>query len=189
MKLGKASGHDGISHHMLKYTAQSIAKPLEIIFNLSLSSGIYPNMWKMATVMPLFKKGDRHSPSNYRPISLLSTVGKVFERVIFKHAHNYFIENSLFYKYQSGFMPGHSTVHQLIEMYHNICLALEEKKHACLVFCDISKAFDRVWHKGLLIKLKSYGILGELLIWISNFLSNRKQKVFISNSFSDPGAI
>ena len=84
LKLGKASGEDGISHHMLRNTSQTVCIPLEIIFNMSLSSGIFPANWKVAKVMPLFKKGDRHSPSNYRPISLLSTVGKVFERVIWK---------------------------------------------------------------------------------------------------------
>ncbi|PJE77993.1 hypothetical protein CI610_03077 [invertebrate metagenome] len=189
LKLGKASGSDEISHHMLKYTAKTVCRPLELLFNLSLSTGIYPDTWKFAKVIPLFKKGDRHSPSNYRPISLLSSVGKTFERVIFKYLHNYFLENSLFYQYQSGFMPGHSTVYQLIDLYHNICLDLEEKKHSCLVFCDISKAFDRVWHKGLLVKLKSYGICGNFLSWIENYLTNRRQKVFINNCYSDFGLI
>lgn len=127
LKLGKASGDDGISHHMLKYTADTVCKPLEVLFNLSLSSCVFPGMWKLAKVMPLFKKGDKHSISNYRPISLLSTVGKVFERVVYKHIYNYFLENSLFFQFQSGFMQGHSTVYQLIEIFHNICMNLEEK--------------------------------------------------------------
>ena len=76
---------------------------------------------------------------------------------------NFFFSNNLFYKFQSEFTPGHSTLHQLIEIYLNICIVLEEKKHICLVFCDISKAFDRVWLKGLLRKLESYGIQGDLL--------------------------
>ncbi|PJE78143.1 hypothetical protein CI610_02928 [invertebrate metagenome] len=189
LKLGKASGEDGISHHMLKYTAYTVCKPLELLFNFSLSTCIFPNIWKTAKVMPLFKKGDRHSISNYRPISLLSTVGKVLERVIFKHLYNYFFENALFYRFQAGFMPGNSAVYQLIEIYHNICLNLEEKKHTCMIFCDISKAFDRVWHKGLLTKLKSYGISGNLLSWIENYLSNRQQKVYINSTSSDVGMI
>ncbi|PJE78200.1 hypothetical protein CI610_02867 [invertebrate metagenome] len=189
LKLGKASGHDGISHHMLKYTVESVCIPLTLLFNLSLSTCVYPDVWKTANVMPLFKKNDRYSVTNYRPISLLSTVGKVFERVVYKHMHNFMLENSLFYQYQSGFMPGHSTVFQLIELYHNICLALEEKKHTCIIFCDISKAFDRVWHRGLITKLKSYGFTGELIKWLENYLSNRKQKVFINNSFSSLSTI
>ena len=81
-------------------------------------------------------------------------------------------------------MPGHSTVYQLIELYHKICLALEDHKHTCMIFCDISKAFDRVWHKGLILKLESYGISGELLSWLKDYISNRKQQVFIEDSVS-----
>ena len=85
--------------------------------------------------------------SNYRPISLISCVGKTFERIIFKHVYNHLISNSLIYQYQSGFLPGHSTVHHLIELIHHTCLALEKYEINCQIFCDISKAFDRVWHK------------------------------------------
>lgn len=116
----------------------------------------------MAIVMQIFKKGDKHTPSNYRPISILSTVGKVFERVVTKYLHNYLLDNSLLYKYQAGFQPGHSTLHQLIEIYHNVFESLEKREHSCLVFCDISKAFDRVWHVGLVHKLRSYGITGKV---------------------------
>ena len=73
-------------------------------------------------------------------------VGKVFERVVFKYIFKFLLDNSLIYKYQSGFMHGHSTVHQLLEIYHNICLSLENHEVICTVFCDISKAFDQVWH-------------------------------------------
>ena len=108
LKLGKAVGHDNISHHILKFTARSISKPLCILFNMSLQQSKFPNQWKLANVLPLFKKGNRDQASNYRPISLLSCVGKVFERVIFKHMYNYLHGNSLFYRFQSGFLPGHS---------------------------------------------------------------------------------
>ena len=152
LKLGKAVGNDKISHNMLKHTASTVCKPLEIIFNCSLQTGRFPHMWKSAIIIALFKKGIKSDPTNYRPISLLSCVGKVFERVIFTYIYNFLIDNSLIYKYQSGFMHKHSTVHQLIEIYHNICLALENHEIICSVFCDISKAFDRVWHKGLIKK-------------------------------------
>ena len=154
------------------------------LFNLSLQSSSYPNQWKEANVIPLFKKGDRSIPSNYRPISLISSIGKVFERVIFKHIYNHLINKSLLYTYQSGFLPGHSTVHQLIDIFHNTCTALDERRLSSLVFCDISKAFDRVWHKGLCLKLDKYGIKGKLLLWIKSYLSNRKQRVQINNTFS-----
>ena len=88
-----------------------------------------------------------------------------------EYIFNFLLDNSLIYKYQSGFMRGHSTVHQLIEIYHNICLSLENREVMCTVFCDISKAFDKVWHRGLLKKLKAYGISGNLLHWFENYLN------------------
>ena len=110
----------------------------------------------------MFKKGDKAEVSNYRPVSLSSPVGKVMERVVFKNLYNYLQTNNLLYMYQSGFIPGHSTAFQLIDIYHHICQSFDNKQHSCMVFCDISKAFDRVWHKGLIFKLKQNGIDGAL---------------------------
>ena len=114
LKLGKASGLDSISHHMLKKTCNTVCVPLSLLFNLSLSKSEFPMQWKTASVMPLFKKGDTSAISNYRPISLLSAVGKVFERIVFKEVFNHLISNNLLYKFQSVFIPRHSTVPQLI---------------------------------------------------------------------------
>lgn len=147
----------------------------------------FPSQWKIASVMPLFKKGDKLLTSNYRPISLLSTVGKVFERIVFKHIFNHLISNNLLYKYQSGFIPGHSTVHQLIEIYYRICMSMDDKCFTSLVLCDISKAFDRVWHIGLLTKLNAYGIRGKLHDWFNSYISDRKQSVFVNNTSSPLG--
>lgn len=183
--VNKAAGHDMISHKMLKMTCDTIVKPLQILFNRSLTEGIFPSLWKKAVVMPLFKKGPPEEPSNYRPISLLSTVGKIMERVVFKHLFNFFHANNLIYNLQSGFLPRHSTVFQLIDIYNQICQGFDAKQYTCMVFCDISKAFDRVWHKGLIFKLKQNGINGNLLKWLSNYLSNRTQQVFIGSSMSE----
>jgi hypothetical protein len=100
--------------------------------------------------MPSFKKDGKSSPSNYRPISLLSCVGKVMEHVVYKYIHNYIIEHSLLYLYQSVFLPGHSTVYQLLEIYHNICKNIDSRLSSIIIFCDISKAFNGVWHKALI---------------------------------------
>ena len=111
--------------------------PLSKLFNLSLRTHSYPEIWKISHVMPLFKKGDKSLTSNYRPVSLTSNVGKSFERIIFKHLYNlynYITESELLYKYQSGFLPGHSTVHHLIELTHNICISLENYETNCQVF-------------------------------------------------------
>jgi hypothetical protein len=116
-------------------------------------------------------------------------VGKTFERVFFKHVSNYILDNKLLCKYQSGFVPECSTVHQLIEIFHKICISLDKKDFFCSIFCDISKAFDRVWHKGLIEKLKSYGLSESLAKWFQDYIYNRKHIVFINNSESRIGLL
>lgn len=185
LNINKASGPDLINHKMLKYVSNSVSKPLTIIFNRSLREKIFPDTWKRNMVVPIFKKGERSDPSNYRPVSLCSPLGKIMERIVFKNLFNYLYTNDLLYKYQSGFIPGHSTTFQLVDIYHHICQTLDNKQYACMVFCDISKAFDRVWHKGLLYKLKQNGIEGEFLEWISNYLEDRKQYVVLNSSNSE----
>ncbi len=183
--VNKASGPDEISHKMLKETSKTLCLPLSILFNRSMHENTYPCCWKKANVMPLFKKGNKDMPSNYRPISLISCVGKIMERVVFKHIYNHLITNNLIYKNQSGFLPGHSTIYQLIDIYNQICKAFDDKKSTCIVFCDISKAFDRVWHKGLMFKLRQNGIRGNLLKWLASYLINRSQRVFVGSTFSN----
>ena len=184
LKLNKASGMDDISHKMLKNTVRSVSKPLLVLFNKILDSSNYPSKWKEARVMPIFKKGDHNIISNYRPIALLSCVGKLFERIIHKHIHNFLLTNNLFYKFQSGFLPNNSTVYQLLEIYHSICMDLENKRNSGFIFCDVSKAFDRVWHRGLLLKLKSHGIKGSLLSLLTSYLTDRKHCVFLNDTVS-----
>jgi hypothetical protein len=99
------------------------------------------------------------------------------------------LEHKLLYKFQSGFVSGHSTSHQLIELYHKICIALENGQITVAVFCDISKAFDRLWHKGLIEKLKSYGINEKLLQWLKDYISERKQQVLLNNSIFTLGTL
>ena len=180
----KASGPDIISHKMLKLCPEKIAVPLQIIFNKSLLQCKYPTSWKIAHVIAIFKKGNKSLPSNYRPISLISCVGKIMERVIYKYVFNHLQRNKLIYEYQSGFLPKYSTVHQLLEKYNCILNSLEKKEISCFVFCDFSKAFDKVWHKGLLHKIKSYGVDSNLLSWFSSYLQDRQQRVVINNSSS-----
>ena len=127
------------------------------------------------------KKGDANDPSNHRPISLLNPLGKVMERLVFKHIYNHMHTNNLLYRYQSGFLPGHSTTFQLIDIYHSICNTFDNNQFSCMVFCDISKAFDRVWHEGLIFKLKQYGISNNLLAFLKNYLSDRKQSVILND--------
>ena len=138
-----------------------------------------------ANVTPVFKKNDPSCPSNYRPISPLSAAGKVLEKIVFKYLLNFFRDHQVITTLQSGFIPGDSTVNQLVDIYNTFCKALDECKEVRAVFCDISKAFDRVWHKGLLYKLKSVGVTDSLLHWCSDYLANRKQRVVIPGACSD----
>jgi hypothetical protein len=138
---------------------------------------------------PFIKKAEELFKENYRPISLLSTIAKVFERVVFKYLFNFFRANFKISLWQSGFLPGHSTVTQLIEIFDEFCKAVEKGKEIRVVFLDISKAFDRVWHEGLLNKLKGCGIRGRLLKWLRSYLEDRQQRVTINGVFSPWGKI
>ena len=180
----KATGPDGISNKMLKAVAKEVSVPLNILFNRSFREGKFTNIWKSSNVIPIPKKGDSSDPSNFRPVSLLSNIAKLQERIVFKNVYNFLMENDLLYKYQSGFLPNHSTTYQLVDIYHHICQTFDNNQFSCMVFCDVSKAFDRVWHKGLIFKLKQLGLEGELLQWISDYLNDRKQKVVIRDCSS-----
>ncbi|MCG7883757.1 MAG: reverse transcriptase family protein [Candidatus Thiodiazotropha endolucinida] len=184
LKLGKSSGPDNINNRILKELAYPISKPLSDLFNYSLSRGSFPDTWKQANVSPLYKKDDPSLVSNYRPISLLSAVGKTMEKIVHKHIFNYFEDNNIITCLQSGFVPGDSTVNQLVDIYNTFCKALDDGLEVRAIFCDISKAFDRVWHKGLLFKLKRAGINGLLLDWLEDYLSDRKQRVVIPGGSS-----
>ena len=129
----------------------------------------------------LYKKDDPSLVCNYRPISLLSSIGKVMEKIVHKHMFNYFNDHSLITCLQSAIVPGDSTVNHLVDIYNTFCKALDNGLEVRAVLCDISKAFDRVWHKGLICKLKRAGINGLLLDWLSDYLTctNRKQRVVI----------
>ena len=138
-----------------------------------------PSLWKQANVTPVFKKNEPSDISNYRPISLLNTIGKVLEKIVHKYVYNFLSKHQVITTLQSGFIPGDSTVNQLVDIYNTFCRALDDGKEVRAIFCDISKAFDRVLHKGLLFKLQSVGISGSLLQWFTDYLHNRKQRVVI----------
>ena len=162
-----------------------LSYPLSTLFNLSLSSSKVPQAWKEANVTPVFKKDDPSDCEIYRPISLLSTLGKVMEKIVHKHVFNFLNANSVITSLQSEFVPGDSTVNQLVDIYNTFSKALDDGLEVKAIFCDISKAFDRVWHKGLLLKLKSVGLTGPLLEWFQNYLSGRGQRAVLPGGASD----
>ena len=183
----KASGSDGISGQMLLLCDNSVVLPLQVIYQNILLSSIYPDMWKLANVIPIFKKGDKQLIKNYRPISLLPICGKIFEKIIFNNVYNYLNTNNHITKNQSGFRPGDSTTNQLLYLVNEIHKAFDDPKslESRVVFLDISKAFDKVWHDGLLFKLNQYRITGSLLKLFENYLHNREQRVVLNGSFSE----
>ena len=185
LDISKACGFDNISNKALKSCAGGIFKSLTLLINLSLSLGQYPSCWKIANVIPIFKKENRQMKTNYRPVSLLVSLSKVCEKVVFLDVYNFLNNTGFFYRFQSGFRPGDSTVMQLIFVVNKIYQALEKGNEVRAVFLDISKAFDNVWHKGLLAKLKSTGINGPLLQWFESYLTERYQRVTIEGTSSD----
>ena len=138
----------------------------------------------MANMVSLHKKSDKQILKNYRSVSLLPICGKVFERLIYNSLFEYFIENDLISPNQSGFKPGDSCTNQLISITHEIYQSFDDGFEVRGVFLDISKAFDKVWHDGLIYKLKQNGVAGDLLNTLTNFLKERKQRVILNGQDS-----
>jgi hypothetical protein len=166
-------------------TAPSIAEPLARLFNYSLRTHAYPSCWKRSNVVPIHKKNSKQDHKNYRPISLLCNVSKVFERIVHNRVYSYLDINNLLTSRNSGFKKGDGTINQLISITDKIYKALDSKSEVRMVCLDLSKAFDRVWHKGLLFKLKQQGITGPLLLWFESYLHDRKQRVIINGQNSE----
>ena len=172
---------------MIKICEESISLPLKIIFETSLKHGVFPEIWKKANVVPSHKKEDKTLIKNFRPISLLPVFSKIFERIIYNSLLNYFLSNKLFPPSQSGFLPGDSCIAELLSIIHEIQTSFDENPTVAVrgVFLDISKAFDKVWRKGLLFKLKIYGVEGQFLSLLGNYLENREQRVVLNGQTSE----
>ena len=165
----KAHGHDQVSITMLKLFSTSICKPLEVIFNRFLETGTFPNDWKRGNVVPVFKKGDNKILKNYLPTALLPVCGKTFQKLIFNEMFKFFIENDLISPNQSVFKPGDSCINQLLSITHDIYKSFDCGYEVRGVFRGISKAFDKVWHDGIIFKLTQNGIFGKLHKLLHNF--------------------
>ena len=180
LNTNKPAGPDGILPKVIKNLSSSLIYPLKMLFNRTLTKGEIPDILKTACVNALYKgKGEISDLNNYRPIAITSVFIKMLERIIFKYTYNYIMKYQLLSENQSGFQPRDSTVNQLVDIFNTISSNLDKGNDLRFVFCDISKAFDRVWHLGLLYKLRKFGIKGKLLEWFKAYLSDRKQSVVI----------
>ena len=144
---------------------------------MSFSNGVFPDRLKISDVLPLYKKDSRLKVSNYRPISLLSNLDKIFEKLIYIRTYNFFQLNNVFFQQQFGFRKKHSTSHAILNMIQKIMDTLDKGQFACAVFVDLQKAFDTVDHKILLSKLCHYGVRGIPLSLFESYLSGRLQFV------------
>ena len=187
----KAHGWDGISLRMIKLSDSALVIPLKIIFENCLRQGIFPEIWKYANVVPVHKKNEKNLKGNYRPISLLPVFGKILEKLIYDSLYSHLATCDLLNPRQSGFRHGDSTIKQLLSITHTIFKALDCNPPCDVrsVYLDISKAFDRVWHDGLLYKLERCGISGQLLFLITSFLKDRKQRTVLNGQCSSWGDI
>ena len=181
----KSAGCDGIHPRLIKLAVDSVASPLCHVFNCCLNQGVYPSGLKIAKVIPLYKTGDPTNVTNYRPISLLSVVNKIFEKLIHSRLIKHLIDHDILNPYQHGFRPGRSTTTALASILPRIQDAIDNKLMCLGLFIDLKKAFDTVPHSILISKLNHYGIQGKFSCLLESYLSHRKQRVWIGNCTSN----
>ena len=183
LKTNKATGADNIPSKILKSAIYTISDPLAKIFNRSISTKDFPAQMKMANVSPIFKKEDNTDKKNYRPISVLPSISKIFEKIMFKQIY-YYMKDKLF-PLLCGFREGYSTQHALLRLIEDLKKNLDNKKSAGTVLMDLSKAFDCLPHKLLLAKLKTYGFSDNSVKFMLSYLKERIQRVKINSNFSE----
>lgn len=173
----KSTGLDGISAKTLKYSSDAITPSISHIINKSIEMGIFPDRLKDAFVVPIFKTGDKHDPNNYRPISILPTISKIFEIHIATQLQQYFKDTDVIHPHQSGFRPNHSCHTSLIHMIDSWIKDIDSNRYVGSVFLDLKKAFDLVDHEILVHKLKLYNFSKNTVDLFKSYLSNRTQVI------------
>ena len=187
--VGKATGLDKIPNRLLKIAADVVAPSLTGIFNQSLVTGIFPSDWKMAKVSPIFKNGSKSDLNNYRPISVIPTVAKIFEKIIYDQLYQYLNENGLLNSGQSGFRSLHSTLTALLETNDSWCVNIDRGLLNGVIFIDLKKAFDAIDHEIILKKLTKYGVDQDALKCFKSYLTNRMQRCNVNNHLSSASTL
>ena len=180
-----APGPDNINPSLLVNIAEEVAVPLNIIFNKSMSTGTVPSDWKKANVTPIFKKGSKYNPGNYRPVSLTSVLCKVMEGLIKEKVVDHLDDNELIFQTQHGFMPRKSCLTNLLDFLEKLSLQVDLGKAVDVLYLDFAKAFDKVPHCRLRKIMEAHGISGQVLHWIQNWLTGREQCVVLNGEVSD----
>jgi hypothetical protein len=189
INVRKATGLDGVSNKLLKFAVHIVAPSLTEIFTTSINTGIFPTEWKIAKVTPIFKKGKKNDLNNYRPISVIPTVAKIFEKIVYEQLFSYFNDNNLLTFCQSGFRSFHSTLTALTEATNSWSVNIDNGLLNGVVFLDLKKAFDTIDHSIILQKLQFYGIEKESLKWFQSYLDNRKQMCCVNGYMSNSRSV
>ena len=184
IKLFKNKATSDTAVQALKFVNEEIAPVISDLINASLSQGLFPSQLKLAKVIPLHKAGSKADVANYRPISLLPLISKVYEKVMHNRLYNHLVKNNIIHNTQFGFRAGHSCEHALFTAQNTILSALSKKEVAVLLLIDFSKAFDMVDHGILLAKLEHYGVRSNALDWFRSYLSDRRQYVHVNDTDS-----
>ncbi len=184
-KLKSSCDIHGVSTKMIKFIGPEISKPLSHIFNLSLMQGTFPDMLKQCRVKTIFKSGSQLECDNYRPISLLSSISKILEKIFAEKLIFHLTSNDLLYTHQYGFIPNRLAEHNLLHIVNYVTSALNDGNFCVGVFLDLKKAFDVCSHSILLKKLKKMGIKGVAYKWFENYLKGRSHKVDINGNLSE----
>lgn len=184
-KNSKSSGVDNISNFLLKKLINSILKPLNYLINLSFKYGQFPNCFKISKIIPLFKSGCKKSINNYRPISLISSISKLMEKLMHSRLNKFLENHDILTKFQYGFRKNVSTEFAILDLTHYIISNIESKLHTIGIFIDLKKAFDSLDHNILLAKLDNYGIRGIAFQWFKSYLADRFHFVAIDECSSD----
>ena len=172
----KSVGLDRIPNKLLKISSHVVAPSLTATFATSISTGMFPQEWKTTRVSPVYKSGTRNNPSNYRSISVISTVAKIFEKLVYDQLYEYLTGSSLLNACQSGFRSLHSTLTALLEATNSWSVNIDNGLVNEVIFIDLKKAFDTIDHDILLRKLINYGVNPNSLRWFKSYLSGRTQK-------------
>ena len=185
IKTSSAPGPDKIWALVLNKMAAVLASPITTVFNTSMKEAKVPGDWKLANISPIYKKGSKSDPQNYRPIALTSIIGKVMEQIIVQHVTNHLDHHDIIRGSQHGFRRGRSTVTNLLAYLEDLTKAVDQGKNVDVLYIDFARAFDKVPHRKLISKVRGVGLSGAVLQWVEDWLSGRQQRVVIKGECSD----